>query len=835
VKDANGSGPRATVSGRIVAGSIDRSRAGRRPVVTAGLAAVLAACGLLGPGLVSARGQQSGPGLLRAETPVRQSELTFETAGPPRPLTLRDASRDDRWLGVEVRDVRWAPDGSRVYFRWHPRPEPGQDPDADPWFAVDREGRTVEQVATDDRGLIPDDDPEWSRDGRYAVWVRDGALTLYDAETEPERRIRSIYRGADSPDDPRFRGPGVDFTLGEDLYRSELATGAIRRLTRRHPIEVEPREIAAWLEDEQLRLFERLRDDRERETAGDARERAEPGTPQAIPVREADRIENARLSPDGRWLAFRVRTPAGAAERTEYMDYVTRSGYAEGLGARSKVGEPQDRTRLGILPWDPAADPDSLEVTRVTIEEAGDRPLVWHGPEWSLEGDRAVVVAVSEDHKDRWIAELDPETGATTVLAHDRDDAWLGGPPIQPNYTGSGLVEWLPGGRIAFASERTGWSHLYLIEPDGEIRPLTSGEWEVRGASLTSDRETWLLQASREHPSEDHLYLMPAGGGELVRLTRSPGRHEGTWSADGERLAVVSSDNTHLPDLWLTDPGPDADGVRVTVSGTDEFYRHALVEPEIVSFPHPDGEPVWAALYRPQTPNAERAAVLHIHGGGYRQFAHRGWSVYGWDLHLGFLHHLLEQGYTVLDFDYRGSAGFGRAYRTDIYRSMGISDVDGAAAAVDYLAREHGVDPDRVGIYGVSYGGFMTLMSLFRYPGTFAAGIARAAVSDWSDYSHAWTSRILNLPYEDPEAYRTSSPVYYAGGLEDALLITHGLVDDNVHFQDAAQIIQRLIELEKDFEVMVYPKEPHTIESETSRFDYVKRAAAFFERHLLRP
>lgn len=802
----------------------------RRAPSRAALALALSAC--LAP--VGVGAQESVEGPFRAETPVRQSEFTFETAGPPRPLTLRDASRDDRWLGLEVRDVRWAPDGSRVFFRWHPRPEPGQDPDADPWFAADRDGTVVEEIPSAEHGLIPDDDLQWSADLRYAVWVGNGALVVYDAEAETGGRIRSVFRGGDSPDDPRFRAGGIEFTLGEELYRYELGSGALRRLTRRHSIEDEPREIAAWLEDEQLRLFERLREDRAQERAAEARARGEVGTAQPIPVRDGDRIENPRRSPDGRWLAFSVRSPARAAERTEYMDYVTRSGYAESLGARSKVGEPQDRTPLGILPWDPAAEPDSLEPTWVTIAEAGERALVWHGPEWSLEGDRAVVVAVSEDHKDRWIVEVDPETGETTVLAHDRDDAWLGGPPIQPNYGQPGLVEWLPGGRIVFASERTGWSHLYLIEPGGGIRPLTSGAWEVRDATLSRDRETWLLQTSREHPSEDHLYRMPAAGGELVRLTRAPGRHEGTWSPDGERLAVVSSDNTHLPDLFLADPAPDAEAARVTVSGADAFYRRPLVGPEMVSFPHPDGDPVWAALYRPGTPNAERAAVLHIHGGGYRQFAHRGWSVYGWDLHLGFLHYLLEQGYTVLDFDYRGSAGFGSDYRTDIYRSMGISDVDGAAAAVDWLAREEGVDPGRVGLYGVSYGGFMTLMSLFRHPGTFAAGIARAAVSDWSDYSHGWTSRILNLPYEDPEAYRTSSPVYYAEGLEDALLITHGLVDDNVHFQDAAQIVQRLIELEKDFEVMVYPKEPHTIESEASRFDYVKRAAAFFEKHLLR-
>jgi dipeptidyl aminopeptidase/acylaminoacyl peptidase len=204
-------------------------------------------------------------------------------------------------------------------------------------------------------------------------------------------------------------------------------------------------------------------------------------------------------------------------------------------------------------------------------------------------------------------------------------------------------------------------------------------------------------------------------------------------------------------------------------------------------------------------------------------------------MHLGAINYLVQQGYTVLDFDYRGSAGFGRDYRADIYRSMGAKDIDGAVTAVEYLVKHHGIDPSRVGIYGISYGGFATLMALFRYPGVFAAGIANASVTDWAHYNHRWTSRVLNLPYEDGEAYKRSGPIYYAEGLADPLLIVHGLIDDNVHFQDAARLIQKLIELEKDFDVMIYPAERHTITTEASRYDYMKRLTEFFERNLLRP
>lgn len=766
--------------------------------------------------------------------PLRQSTLR-PGAVPADELTLRDASRDDRWLGLAPRDVRWAPDGSAAYFRWHPDPQPGQDPDADPWYRVSRDGRVVAEVTPEERVRIPAADPSWSRDGRSAAWSADGAVVVYDASANREERVRVVARMAEPARDVTMRPDGrrVHFRVGQDLFAHELASGLTQQLTRRHVREEEPpTDAAAWLEAQQRELFELHRRAQARREAAGERELAEAlMPPQALPVGREDRIDDVRLSPAGRWVAFRVRTPARRAPRTQYVDFVDESGYAAVDDARPKVGEEQDRLRLGLVAVDPRVHPDSVTVTWVELPEAGEEPVLPYGPWWSPEGDRALVAFMSGDHEDLWIGELDPASGAVRVRVHDHDDAWLGGPPVQPNNFRPPLIEWLPGGRFVFASERTGWSHLYLAERDGSVRPLTSGEWEVREAALTRDRSRWLIMASREHPAEDHLYLLPGDGGELVRLTTRPGKNQGTLSPDGDRLAVISSDAVSLPDLWLRDARPGDDGTRITESGTEAYARHPLSKPEIVSFPHPDGRPLWAGLHRPERPNG--AAILHIHGGGYRQFAHRGWSVYGWGTHLGLLNWLVDQGYTVLDFDYRGSAGFGRDYRTDIAGSMGDKDVTGAVAAVDWLVENEGVERDRVGVYGISYGGFFTLMALFRHPGVFAAGIANASVADWAHYNHGWTSRILGLPYEDPEAYRRSSPIYYAEGLQDPLLIVHGLIDDNVHFQDAARVIQRLIEEEKDFEVMVYPAERHTIQNEDSRYDYVKRAAGFFERHLL--
>ena len=769
----------------------------------------------------------------RQPTPARQSTRSFDEAAV-QPLTLRDAARNNRWLGLGVRDVRWAPDGRTVYFRWNLHPTSEDVPDEDPWFRAPADGSWTEAVPSAALEAIPGNRVVWSSDGTKAAWTRAGSVYLYDADSAP-RRVVSLTTSAE---DVRFvaNDTALDFESDEALYRYHLASGAVQIVAARVTKAAESdTEAAAWLAEEQRALLQHLRRQDQRQARAEAAGRlTNPALPQPLPVLATETIDQIQLSPDGRYVTFRARKRAANRPPTQYIDYVDASGYSRVREARAKVGEPRDRFRLGVVVYDPTVVPDSVAVRWIDLAEAGDQHTIPHGPLWNLEGTRGVVPFIGEDHQDLWYAEIDLENASATVLTHDHDDAWIGGPPVQANYRQPALMAWLPGDHFVFASERSGWSHLYLMKPDGGISALTEGAWEVRSAALSRDRTTWLVQAGREHPAADHLYTMPARGGTMDRLTDKPGRHVGYLSPDGSRLAVVFGDNVTMPDLYIGASAPEAVRQRVTRSGTDAYYRHPLVQPEIVSFTHPDGGPLWAALYKPATPNPERAAVLHIHGGGYRQFAHRGWSVYGYATHLGFLHYLLEQGYTVLDFDYRGSAGFGRDYRADIARSMGIKDVDGAVAAAAYLVDKHGIDSTRIGLYGVSYGGFMTLMAQFRYPGVFAAGIARAPVTDWAHYSDGWTSRILGVPHEDPEAYRRSSPIYYAEGLSDALLITHGLVDNNVHFQDTARLIQRLIELEKDFEVMVYPVEPHTIQTEASRYDYARRAAAFFEEHLLR-
>jgi dipeptidyl aminopeptidase/acylaminoacyl peptidase len=197
-------------------------------------------------------------------------------------------------------------------------------------------------------------------------------------------------------------------------------------------------------------------------------------------------------------------------------------------------------------------------------------------------------------------------------------------------------------------------------------------------------------------------------------------------------------------------------------------------------------------------------------------------------------HHLLvSRGYTVLDADYRGSRGYGRDWRTAIYRHMGGQDLDDQVDAARWLVKEQGIDPKRIGIYGGSYGGFITLMALFTTPDVFAAGAALRPVTDWAHYNQGYTSNILNLPQKDAAAYRKSSPIYFADGLKGRLLICHGMVDTNVHFQDSVRLVQKLIELRKtNWELAVFPVENHGFVEPTSWADEYKRIYKLFDEAL---
>lgn len=795
----------------------------------------------LGPALAAAALLAVDTGPAPAQL-AAQSDLTREDVDPEFELTLDHLAMDTRWLGLPPRDLRWSPDGEEVYFRWRPDPEPGQRPETDPWFAVDRAGSELLRLSDQEAARVPASRVAWSRDREVAAWGRDGSLYLWT----PEGGTRSVFATEGEvgavrvlPDGSavRFSTRGLSGGIigrggseSADRWAYEVEEGAARRLVAFREADEEPSEFGRWLKEQQRELIPLVRKRERDEWVRDSVRRArDADRPMVIPLQKGAKARDVRLDPRGKWVTFReVREPAGE-HGTRYMAFVEETGHADPREARPKVGAPLPEHRMGIVRFDRAVAPDSVQVT--WVDDGTEKETIVHGPWWSPDGSSAVVQILSTDHKDKWIARLDPESGETRTVHHEHREDWIGG-PLNGGRWRPGYLEWLPeGDAFGFVSEASGWSMLYLGTPAGEVTPLTRGEWEVRGGELGPDGRWWYLTTSRAHPGEEHLYRLPARGGDLERITSGSGQHGAVVSPRGERVATTWEGPVRIPDLYLLDAEPGAPRTRVTKSGTDAYYRYAWAGSEIVTYPDPEGETTWAEVWEPpEEPNG--AAVVHVHGCGECAMAvDRGWSYTSAMLYANYLR---QRGYVAASVDYRGGWGHGHAYRTYAYRGMGLKDVDSALPALDLLAREHGVDRGRIGIYGGSYGGFFTIMSLFRHPGEYAAGVALYPVTDWAHYNQGYTSRILNgTPVTDSVAYRRSSPVYYAEGLADPLQIQHGLVDGNVQIQDSFRLFRRLMDLEKaGFDLVAYPMEDHGWDETPTRRDSYRRMTAWFDRHL---
>jgi dipeptidyl aminopeptidase/acylaminoacyl peptidase len=379
-------------------------------------------------------------------------------------------------------------------------------------------------------------------------------------------------------------------------------------------------------------------------------------------------------------------------------------------------------------------------------------------------------------------------------------------------------------------SEASGYSHLYTIDVlTGTRKILTWGTYEVQGAQLSVDKKYFYLTTNQVHPGEKQFYRLTIANNKLERLTTLTGNNTVSLSPDEKYLAILYSYSNKPWELYVQENKPGGKLEQVTNKArSDEFKSYPWRDPEIVTFTARDGATVYARLYKPANPHPNKPAVLFVHGAGYLQNVHKWWSSYFREYMFNNL--LADNGYYVLDIDYRGSAGYGRDWRTGIYRHMGGKDLSDHVDGVNYLVKTYGVNPQHVGLYGGSYGGFITLMGLFTEPDVFAAGGALRSVTDWANYNHGYTSNILNEPFTDSIAYRRSSPIYFAEGLKGHLLMCHGMVDVNVHFQDIVKLSQRLIELGKDnWELAVYPMEDHGFVEASSWTDEYKRILKLFE------
>ena len=774
-----------------------------------------------------------------AVTVAQESELSVATI-------MQDPST---YIGDWPSAPYWSEDGQTLYFMWNPK---GAFP-SDSLFKVTRDNWTPRQVLPEERRTLGPAFSGWHHSelvyhDDVKVYASRGDLYFYDRTDS--RRFR-LTQTRDAEQNPRFTpdGSGVVFARGNNLFQLDLEWGAITQLTDlrdgRAPSESEPDAQDAFLEAQQLQLFQVIREERKED---DLREVAQERETEALDLPPTHYLndrpaQQLQIDPTERFVTFVTSNTPERSKRTRAMNFVTESGYAEELTARAKVGAAgaqsalfiQDLERdttyeVNLHQLEGAYDvPAFLQEGGVELDSSKSKRLLYsYGPSWSADGAYAVLDVRTRDNKDRWIVRLHPETAELTVLDRQHDEAWIAGPGISW-FGGASTLGWLPDNQhIYFQSEASGYSHLYIANVEtGEVTQLTKGDFEVFAPQLSKDGSTWYFGSSEESPHVRHYYRMPVTGGTREQLTTMEGRNQVALSPQEDLLGVLQSVASRPPEIFVQTPKEAPE--RITHSQTDDWLSYPWRTPTTIRFEASDGIMVPAHVFEPAESNG--AAVLFVHGAGYMQNVHDGWSSYYREY---MFHNLLaDLGYTVLQVDYRASAGYGRDWRTAIYRHMGGRDLQDYVDASKYITRTYGIGPDQIGIYGGSYGGFITLMALFTAPDYFGAGAALRSVTDWAHYNHTYTANILNTPEADSLAYARSSPINFAEGLEDPLLMPHGMVDLNVQFQDIVRLGQRLIELGKEhWEIALYPVEGHGFQEPSSWTDEYRRILKLFETHI---
>lgn len=769
---------------------------------------------------------------------------------PSVELTVENIMRDPKWIGSSPSDVQWSADGKVLYFNWNPDKAP-----ADSLYFITVEKRTPQKVQADQQGsIVYFRDAIFNSKRTAYVYVKNDDLFFADNKTGKSKRITQTAAKESAPRFS-FNDTRIVYLQNDNLFSWDMISGEIIQLTNfittEDPQTDEKRKKLnrqeEWLENDQLQLMEVLKKRKENKETTDAYvKKVSPSeSPRAIYVGNK-KIQDLQISSNGRYISYVLFKEAAGSKKTIIPDYVTRSGFTEDINSRTKVGGSLgsaelfvfDRANDTIIPVSSESLPgirdvpdyfkEYPELLRKKQHENALRDVSFSRISWAPDGDYAVVDIRARDNKDRWLMKLYGTTGRMTLIDRQHDDAWIGGPGISNSSSG-----WINKNQFWFQSEVTGFSHIYVADiASGQKTARSAGQYEVQYCQLSADKKYFFIITNEVHPGEQQWYRLPVAGGKAVRITMMTGANQVILAPDEKEAAILYSYSNQPWELYLQENKPGSKPVQITFKAkSDSFSAYPWRDPELVNITAKDGKQIMARLYRPSRPHPSKPAVIFVHGAGYLQNAHKWWSRYFREY---MFHNLLsDNGYYVLDMDYRASAGYGRDWRTGIYRHMGGKDLSDHIDGTKYLIEEFGVDPRRIGIYGGSYGGFITLMALFTSPGTFAAGAALRPVTDWAHYNHNYTSNILNTPVDDSIAYRRSSPVYFAGGLQDHLLICHGVVDVNVHFQDVVRLNQRLIELGKrNWQVALYPVEDHGFVEPSSWTDEYTRIYRLFEEVL---
>ncbi|MFZ2507704.1 MAG: DPP IV N-terminal domain-containing protein [Steroidobacteraceae bacterium] len=634
-------------------------------------------------------------------------------------------------------------------------------------LSAEEEARRERQRTAALRGIV---EYHWAPDSRALLFPLGGDLYHYDIAVPAGQAVKRLTTTAAYETDPQYspKGRFVSFIRDQDLHAVEIATGAERRLT----------------------------------TGGGGL--ISHGVAEFIAQEEMDRNTGYWWSPDERHVAFTRVDESRVAELERFE--VHADGFRVLQQRYPAAGAANADVRLGIL---------ALGTGEIAWADLGLSDQYLARVHWFPEGDRLLVQRQSRDQKRLDLLSIPVTGGSGHLLFSEVSDSWV---ELHDD------LYFLPGRKeLLWASQRTGHNHLYRYGYDGRLKgAVTAGDWDVIGEPLSpavrgldEKRGRVYFMANLKSPLERQLHVtgLDTGSASAPRLlTSQDGWHNVTMSPDAKRYLLHYSDPEQPPQLSLH----DASGRRLAWLLENRLddqhpyapYRSRHVKPEFGSLPAADGTRLQWQLHRPADfePGRRYPAILLVYGGPTVQSVQRRWG----DRRGGLAIQLLTQrGYAVFALDNRGAGGRGQAFTTALYRRLGGVEVLDQLKGVEWLRHQPFVDPARIGVLGWSYGGYMTLMLMMQSPGTFAAGVAGAPVTDWRLYDTHYTERYMGLPEDNAEGYRQSSVLTHAHSLRDRLLVMHGMADDNVLFTHTTLLIKELVAAGRLFEVMPYPGSKH--------------------------
>jgi dipeptidyl-peptidase 4 len=733
--------------------------------------------------------------------------LALAAPVPAAKLTLERLFAAPDLSGPTLRDVKMSPDGKLIAYlrardddnyrfdlwaydvsaRRHRRLVDSRLlAGADKALSAEEESRRERQRTSSLSGIV---EYSFAPDSRHLLIPLNGDLYVYDLAARPESAVRRITTTASYETDARFspRSHFVSFVRDQNLYVVDLATGQERPITHEGggPLSF--------------------------------------GMAEFIAQEEMDRDTGYWWSPDERYIALaRVdESPVAEVERFEIQANgakVVRQRYPATGAANARVD---------LFVADLAAD------SRQQLDLGSNADIYLPRVDWFADSHAVAVQRQSRDQKTLELLRFDPQTGHGRVLLTERSDTWV---PLHHDLT---FLE--RSRQFIWSSARSGFQHLYLYGNDGTlIRPLTSGDYMVLGESpdgavraVDERARRVYFTSNRESPIERQLYWVsldsPTGP---ARVTHAAGWHGITMSRDA-RVFVDSYSNADQPKSVILRRADDTPIVTLLANKLDAShpyyaYLDEHVHPEFGVLKAADGQEMHYKLMKPRNlePGKKYPVIVDVYGGPGVQRVSMSWG--------NLLHeYLVQHGYVVFALDNRGSGARGTRFESAVAGKLASVEVDDQVAGVAFLRSLPYVDAKRIGVFGWSYGGYMTLMCLMRAPESFAAGVAGAPVTDWSLYDTHYTERYLSTPQENPAGYASGNVLTYADRLSRPLLLVHGMADDNVLFAHSTALMKKLQDLQKPFDLMTYPGGKHgLIRQSVSGLHATTGIVRFFDREL---